>query len=161
MTPAHGIALTSSLAALAALVLAAPASAQDACSQAAAHATDCQTQFCPLAASPDRCNESLQALADELGTACDAETAQGFLLQSCAGLVGSAAGGGTICEQAVAHFLDCVDQVCSVANPPETCQYFDGVEEEIEAELEDRGCPPEMQPEMERVLTAPCDTLIF
>jgi hypothetical protein len=75
--------------------------------------------------------------------------------------LGTSRAGGTICDQAVAHFLDCVDEVCSVPDPPESCQYFEGVEEEIEAEMEERGCPPEVHPEMEEVLETPCEVLIF
>lgn len=160
MTTAHRIPLASTLAILAALVLASPASGQDACTQAAAHVTECQTHFCPLSASSDRCSEGLQALADELSTTCDGGTAQGILLQSCAGLLGSSGAGGTICEQAVAHYLGCIDQVCSGPDQPEDCRFFDDVEAEVEAELEEMGCSPDMYPMMEAMLETPCEQIL-
>ena len=158
MTTAHSILLASTLAAMAALVLAAPASAQDACSQAAAHVSECQTHFCPLAASSDRCNEGFQALAAELATTCDGETAQGILLQSCAGLSGSA--GGTICEQAAAHLVDCVHERCGVPDPPAPCEYFDDIEREVEEGLEETDCSPEIYTIMEELLDKPCEEVL-
>ena len=80
--------------------------AQDECSRATQHVTDCSENYCALMADPARCLTQLEATSQSLVAGCEADQARIVLQSSCANL----AIGGTAARDQLDDYS--VDGVC-------------------------------------------------